>query len=209
MLQRAREFVWPRMGFRRAFRYVAFRLLRLPGSAYAVAGGLAWGAAISFTPFIGLHLILAGLGAWLTRCNILASAIGTIIGNPWTFPFIWAFVYHVGTALLGLDANGAPPLETLVLLFRNVWALMGNWILFVVGLEDTIHSWHSRETFVTVIQTVFWPMFVGSLPVGLGIWLLVYVPSRKLVESYQARRQRRRRKGAEIAGMADGDMPQI
>lgn len=197
------------MGFRRAFRYVGFRVLRLQGSASAIAGGVAWGAAISFTPFIGMHFILAALGAWLTRCSILASAIGTVIGNPWTFPFIWAFVYHVGVTILGIDANSAPAIETLVLLFREIWALVGNWILFVVGLEETIHTSHSTETLLTVIRTVLWPMFVGSLPVGLGVWLLFYFPLRRLVVSYQRRRRRHWEKNEEIAGMVDGDMPNI
>lgn len=209
VLQRLREFVWPRMGFRRAFRYVGFRVLRLPGSAYAIAGGFAWGAAISFTPLIGMHFILAGLGAWLTRCNVLASAIGTVVGNPWTFPFIWAFVYRVGEVIIGMDPAEAPALETLVELFNKIWGVVGNWILFIVGLEDTIRASHSTETLLTAIRNVFWPMLVGSLPVGLGVWLLFYVPLKKLVEGYQRRRQRRREKKAEIAGMADGDMPHI
>jgi len=209
VLQRLRELVWPRMGFRRSFRYVGFRVLRLPGSAYAIAGGFAWGAAVSFTPFVGTHFILAALGAWLTRCNILASAIGTVIGNPWTFPFIWAFVYHVGVLILGINGHGAPALETLADLFKQIWALAGNWVLFIVGLEDTIKTSHSTEALLLAIRNIFWPMLVGSLPVGLGVWLLFYGLLKVLVESYQRRRRRRRRKRAEIPGMVDGDMPHI
>jgi uncharacterized protein (DUF2062 family) len=38
--------------------------------------------------------------AFLLRANVVASAIGTLIGNPLTFPFIWLSSYKLGTALL-------------------------------------------------------------------------------------------------------------
>ena len=72
---------------------VLIRLKRLQGTPYSIATGFACGVAISFTPFIGFHMILAALTAWLIRGNIIASAIGTIVGNPWTFPFIWLAVF--------------------------------------------------------------------------------------------------------------------
>ncbi|MFR8207121.1 MAG: DUF2062 domain-containing protein [Alphaproteobacteria bacterium] len=34
---------------------------------------------------MGFHLLLAALTAWIIRGNILASALGTAAGNPWTF----------------------------------------------------------------------------------------------------------------------------
>ena len=38
---------------------------------------------------------------------MLASAIGTAVGNPWTFPLIWAATYELGTRLgFGTDAGG-------------------------------------------------------------------------------------------------------
>src|SRR3546814_6570308 len=59
--RRARSFLWPRGGWRRSGTYVAHRLRRLPGPPYRIAAGFASGAAISFTPFIGLHFVLATL----------------------------------------------------------------------------------------------------------------------------------------------------
>tara|TARA_B100000900_G_scaffold398313_1_gene399555 strand:- start:704 stop:1069 length:366 start_codon:yes stop_codon:yes gene_type:complete len=52
---------------------------------------------VSFTPLLGLHFILAIIFAYLIRGNFIAALIGTIVGNPLTFPFIWGFIYKVGT----------------------------------------------------------------------------------------------------------------
>jgi hypothetical protein len=47
--------IWPKSGWRRSWQYTMYRVGRLPGTGYAIAGGFAWGAAMSFTPLIGLH----------------------------------------------------------------------------------------------------------------------------------------------------------
>ena len=51
--------------------------------------GRAGATAISFTPFIGLHLIGGLLLSFVVRGNYIACAVGTLIGNPATFFFIW------------------------------------------------------------------------------------------------------------------------
>ena len=80
--RRVVEFVWPRGGFRRSTSYIWHRVARLPGSTHAVAAGFASGVAVSFTPFMGLHFIMGFVVAFITRGNLIASAIGTAIGNP-------------------------------------------------------------------------------------------------------------------------------
>ncbi len=196
------------MGFRRAARYVGYRVLRLPGSTYAIAGGFAWGAAASFTPFIGLHFVLAGLAAWLARCSILASAIGTAVGNPWTFPFIWTLIYNVGIFILRIDVTEAPANETLANLFGQIWHLIGDWILLVAGLRSGVEASGGVEALAEAARKVLWPMFVGSLPTAFIVWIVFYLPLRRLVESYQKGRLRRlQRRRAKTSGVIDGDMP--
>ena len=88
--ERIGHMVWPRAGWGRASRYLAKRAVRIAASPHAVAAGLAMGALSSFTPFLGFHFLLAfGLTALLGG-NMLAAALGTAIGNPLTFPLIWA-----------------------------------------------------------------------------------------------------------------------
>ena len=60
---------------------------------------MAWGAAVSFTPLLGFHLIICYLGTWLMRGNLIAATVGTIVGNPWTFPFIFYLDYQIGTTI--------------------------------------------------------------------------------------------------------------
>ena len=57
---RLRNFFWPTSGFRRSFSYLWHRIARLPGTPHAIAAGFAFGAAISFTPFIGGHFLKKG-----------------------------------------------------------------------------------------------------------------------------------------------------
>ena len=83
--------------FSRFFSYYRLRLARLPASAYAVSSGFACGSMVSFTPLLGLHFILAVVFAFLIRGNFIAALIGTVVGNPITFPFIWGLIYQVGT----------------------------------------------------------------------------------------------------------------
>lgn len=85
---KVQNLIWPKMGLSRAWRYLVHRMARLSASPHAIALGFAAGAFVSFTPFIGFHFILAGLLAFSLRASIIASAIGTVVGNPVTFPFI-------------------------------------------------------------------------------------------------------------------------
>ena len=165
IVRRAKELVWPSLGWRRAARYAGHRLSRLPGSPYRIAAGIASGAAVSFTPLVGFHFIAAALLALAVRGNIIASAIGTAVGNPWTFPFIWAWTFAAGRWLLGEQVSGVyPELLTLEFIFEN-----------------PMH--------------ILWPMAVGSVPTAIVVWFVVFLPARSMVAQYQkARRWRLRRK---------------
>ncbi len=77
--------------------YYKLKLARLPASPHAIASGFACGSMVSFTPLLGLHFILAIVFAYLIRGNFVAALLGTIVGNPITFPFIWGLIYKVGT----------------------------------------------------------------------------------------------------------------
>ncbi len=101
-----KEFLWPKKGFYRVYSYLVRRISRMSGSPYSLACGFACGASVSFTPFIGFHLILGAVLAYVMRGNILTSWIGTLIGNPWTFPFILVLINKIGvfiTPLIGFD----------------------------------------------------------------------------------------------------------
>jgi hypothetical protein len=75
------------------------KLIRIKDFPESVAIGVAWGVAVSFTPLLGMHLIICYLGTWIMRGNIIAATVGTIIGNPWTFPFFFFLDYKIGTTI--------------------------------------------------------------------------------------------------------------
>ena len=170
--------LWPAAGFRRAGRYLLHRLSRLPGTPYALAGGFACGAAASFTPFVGLHFILAALIAWVTRANILASAIGTAVGNPWTLPFIWIWIHSLGN-WMGVSSSGINVTE---LNFPHLFGQLA---------EALLNG--NFSSVIDIAGPVLWPMFVGGIPTAIMVWILSYFPLRGIVESYQQRRIERRR----------------
>ena len=86
----------------RIISYYKLRLARLTGSNYAISSGFACGAMVSFTPLLGFHFILAIIFAYLIRGNFIAALIGTVVGNPITFPFIWGLIYKIGTYLTNI-----------------------------------------------------------------------------------------------------------
>ncbi|NQW02345.1 MAG: DUF2062 domain-containing protein [Rhodospirillales bacterium] len=186
---RVLEFVWPTNGFRRAGTYLMHRLSRLPGTPYTLACGFACGAAASFTPFVGLHFVLAGLLAWVMRGNMLASAIGTAVGNPWTFPFIWVWLYYLGNWM----GFGEPGLNVMELNFPRLFG----------QLAEALLNGHMGLA-LDIAKPVLAPMFFGSLPSAVIVWVVFYFPLRQIVKSYQRRRtdRRSRRKGQKSKGTA-------
>ena len=81
------------------FRYIKllkYKIVRIKDFPESVAIGLAWGAAVSFTPLLGLHLIICYTWTYLMKGNLIAATVGTIVGNPWTFPFFFYISYKFG-----------------------------------------------------------------------------------------------------------------
>ena len=84
----------------RFISYYKLKLARLPASPHTIAAGFACGSMVSFTPLLGLHFIFAIVFVYLMRGNIVAALLGTIVGNPITFPFIWGLIYKVGAFVI-------------------------------------------------------------------------------------------------------------
>lgn len=176
--QRAGAILWPRGGWRRSGTYVAHRLRRLPGTPYRIAAGFASGAAISFTPFIGLHFVLAVALAALVRGNIIAAAIGTVVGNPWTFPFIWLWTYSLGC-----------------------WVLGGHGL---TALPENLSFQHIFDNPLEVLL----PMVVGGIPTAAVAWVVFFWPLQRTVAEYQkARRRRLRKRLRRASGIGSSRLP--
>ena len=93
------------INLKRASIFYFLKLIRVKDSQDKLAVGFACGSMVSFSPFIGFHFLLAIIFAYLFRGNIVASLIGTFVGNPFTFPFIWIFIYKIGNIFFKNDQN--------------------------------------------------------------------------------------------------------
>ena len=86
-----------KLNFFRYIKFLKYKIFRIRDLPESIAIGLAWGAAVSFTPLLGFHILICFLGTFLMRGNLLAAAAGTIVGNPWTFPIIYFIGFEIGT----------------------------------------------------------------------------------------------------------------
>jgi uncharacterized protein len=180
-----RGFLWPRTGWRRAFVYYVKRLIRLSGTPHNIAAGFACGVAISFTPLVGLHVALGCVMALIVRGNFLAMVVGTLVGNPWTLPFMWLGGYELGKLLLGGDIAGAHPLP---------WQLQDLAGYFGEGARQAMTGGSVAMLYRLAVDlsTIAKPVLVGGIPLGIAVGLLIYFPLVRVIAAYQEARRRRR-----------------
>ena len=181
LLERLRVWAWPRVSWSRSTRYFVMRMLRLSGTPYAIAAGCAAGVFVSFTPFIGFHVLLTMAVAWIIGGNIVAGLLASAIGNPLTFPFIWAGTYEIGQMMLSGRHQDAP---------------------ITLGRELAANSFQH-------ILPLIKPMLVGAMPLGLTAAAIVFVLVHRMVVAYQTARRlklqdRARARTSKEAAAAEG-----
>ena len=196
-LKQMRAFIWPERGFRRLFSYLFQRIIRLPGSPASIASGFAAGVAASFTPFLGLHFILAAALAMLFRGNVLASAIGTFFGNPWTFILIWLADYEVGLGIIRSLNYGA---DLHVLSIEELGEIMGNALKFMSFSGAISWAEMSRD-----LEQVFMPLLIGGTVLGAVAGLISFLITLWVVKGWRLHRARRLEKAAARAALARKD----
>lgn len=174
------------MGMKRLALYYKHRIGRLAGTPQFIAKGLASGVAISFTPFVGLHMIIGTLTCWAVRGSILAMVLGSLLGgNIWTLPLIWIATYKLGNIMLGhsrvshfVEHNLQPDRFSLQLLIHQPGKLL-------------------------------LPMTLGCLPMVFVSWIVSYYIARVVVRQYQEARRHRiqRRRLAALEKQERKDQP--
>jgi hypothetical protein len=140
------------------------KLNNLAGTPESVAHGFATGSAMSFTPFVGFHLILSLFVAKVFKQNEVAAALGTLVGNPWSFPFIWYATFKIGNIVLKNDGIEAP----------------ADFKMFFNQLFHAILSM-DFDAFFTEIWPVFYSMLIGSVPFFIVAWMISSYIMRKIL----------------------------
>ena len=188
-INQMRSFVWPARGFRRLFSYLFQRIIRLPGTPTSIAVGFASGVAASFTPFLGFHFIIGGALAMLFRGNVLASAIGTFFGNPWTFILIWLADYEIGVSVIHWLGYGA---DLRVLSIEELGEAMGRVMQFM-SLSGTV-AW---ADLAIDFEQVFTPMLIGGIVLGSVAWVVSFLLTLWAVKVWRSHRAKRLERAGE------------
>jgi uncharacterized protein (DUF2062 family) len=153
--------------FRAAFR----RLLAIDDPPERTALAFSIGVFIAFSPFLGIHTIMATLIAFIFRFNKIAIYTGTFINNPFlTLVPIIVVSYAVGAFVMGRPLS-IPP-EGLDLL-KNPQLLTGDYYRRLFE-----QSWH-----------VVIPFGVGGMILSVVCSVIAYPLTLRALRARQNRRQ--------------------
>jgi uncharacterized protein (DUF2062 family) len=155
--------------FRAAFR----RLLAIDDPPERTALAFSIGVFIAFSPFLGLHTIVATALAFIFRFNKIAIYTGTFINNPFlTLVPIIVSSYAIGAFILGRPLR--IPDEGLELL-KNPRVFSGEYyrLLFV-------QSWN-----------IVWPFSVGGMVLSVVCSLIAYPLTLRALRAYRSHKNHR------------------
>ena len=127
----------------RVVRYLAglfARLLDIKDRPHAIAGGVAIGMFVGFTPLFGLKTLLCLGLAFLLGCNPIAAVIAVSLHDVVTpfWPFLLMLEYEIGTHILGHTGETSALLHS----FHHLHLMdMMKWTTFLdVGLPLLVGS---------------------------------------------------------------------
>ncbi|MEA3186401.1 MAG: uncharacterized protein QOD99_231 [Chthoniobacter sp.] len=136
-------------------------LMQIRDTPHAIAGGLAIGVLLGFTPLLGLKTLIAVLLAWMFRCSKLSAAIGVtfhdILWLIWPLILRWQYVIGFWLIRHHRPAKFAPK---------------------HLRLEEIMH-WKTLN--------LLWPTLLGSIVMALPIALLCYVVALEVLKRYPGR----------------------
>lgn len=177
----------PRSPLQRRIRGIWISILRMlvhimhrRNTPEAIAGGVALGLFIAFTPTVGLQIITAVALATPLRANRAAAVLAVCVTNVVTIPPLFAFTYWVGNFFWDGPSVGA------------VYGKLHN-------LASELYRMQFYEVFAQFRELlrmgvdVFVPMTIGGVIVGGLAAGLSYPASKSLVRKYRRFRRRRRK----------------
>lgn len=177
------DFLWPRGGWGRAFLYVKHRVRRLPDSPERIARGIWAGVFTTFTPFYGVHFVVAALIARAINGNILAALSGTFFGNPLTYVPIGVASLQTGHWLLGTEFDEDVNKSLVGKFLAAGGDLKDN--LFALFLDQPA-DWKGLHLFY---NEVFCPYLIGGIIPGIICSTVCYYLSLPVIRVYQQRRR--------------------
>ncbi|MEO0389748.1 MAG: DUF2062 domain-containing protein [Pseudomonadota bacterium] len=177
------ELFWPRGGWARAFHYVKHRVRRLPDSPERIARGIWAGVFTTFTPFYGVHFIIAAMIAAVMRGNILAALMATFFGNPLTYVPIGVVSLRTGYGLLGLHFDEGKE-DRIADQFGRAFGQL--WDNLKAMFTDAQADWTELAVFY---DRIFFPYMIGGIIPGIIAATICYYLSVPVIRAYQKRRK--------------------
>lgn len=192
-LENTQETLWPSMGWKRAASYYYHRIFRGGLPAHRITVGLATGAAVSWSPFMGTHILHVAFFSWLFRVHLLSGVVGTLWGNPWTFPVMYLIAYQLGIVICSVmgfaDFVAFPDAMTMEYFVKEPW----NFITFIFSNP----------------LKILLPMTIGGYVCALLFWpiafAVLYYPVVVLRGAYRRQRLKRiqkKRKQKSLGGIS-------
>ncbi|MGC8203077.1 DUF2062 domain-containing protein [Aliiroseovarius sp. PTFE2010] len=163
--------------------YVRHRIRRLPDTPEKIARGIFAGVFTVFTPFFGLHFVVAALLAKVMRGNIWAALAATFVGNPLTYVPIAVTSLKTGHLLLGTQFS---PDDERSLMGKFMAAADDFWRNFRAIFTDVDANWNSLIQFW---HEVYYPYLIGGLIPGVLAGWGAYFLSVPVLRAYQKRRR--------------------
>jgi hypothetical protein len=147
--------------------FVIYRILHVDDTPHRIAFGVAIGMFIALTPTVGFQMGLTVAVAALLRANKAVGVPLAWITNPVTIPPIYGFNYWLGAKMLG----GRYDLHQ----FKGFIAAAVKEGSLLERLHDL---WNA-------MWTIFWPLWLGSVVVGLLLGAISYFAVRFAVVRYR------------------------
>jgi uncharacterized protein len=164
--------------WRRRWRVLVLDLLGREESPERVAAAIGLGVAIGFSPFIGLHFVLALALAFLFRLNKLDAVLGTLAGNVPTWSVIFPLGFRLGRSILRYDRHTVPRLNLQPLLHSDF-----TWIFHPI---ETMHVVFGHRALGPRLLS----FAVGTTIIGAAIGFGTALVARAILRLYHRRHPR-------------------
>ena len=166
----------------RLLKYYYIKVIRTPGTPEFVARGWALGVAVGCIVPVFCQLIVAVPLSFVFRCSKVGAAGGTFVTTPPTAIFIYPVQIWLGNKIINGDLSPDAAVR-LVEIFNGDYSFAEKWRAFADMGSDLVAAF-----------------FAGGIAWAALMVPLVYFGVKKLVVSYRAMRESRRKKSALAGG---------
>ena len=167
-------------------RFVKFRLLHVDDSEQRMARGIAAGVFVAYSPFFGLHMLLALILAQLIRANKALAVMAVWLSNPLTFAFVYYPSYLLGRLILPL-LHQKPQVDP-----DQVQHLLNKTFSLRYMLSNLFSADYWKQA-AAVFTKIGLETCIGGVLLGTLLGLVSYWISFYFIIGYRTRKQNRQR----------------